>query len=81
MHLRLIGIRRLAAIGLLIALAGLLASCGSDPTPISTPTPSKGRDRSTPPIDKKADSPVVSCRLSGGVCSMRKWKLSALPFA
>ncbi len=38
MHLRLIGIRRLAAIGLLIALAGLLISCGSDPTPTPTPT-------------------------------------------
>ena len=38
MHPRLMGIRRLAAIGLLIALAGLLAACGSDPTPTPTPT-------------------------------------------
>ena len=39
MHTHLIGLRRFGAIALLIAVAGLVAACGSDPTPTPTPTP------------------------------------------
>ena len=38
MHTHFIGMRRLGAIALLVAVAGLIASCGSDPEPTPTPT-------------------------------------------